>query len=243
MRTLAAFARNDALTLLRDAFLAYIIAMPYVLVLGARWLIPALTAWLQDRFAFDAVPYYPLVIGAMFVLQAPMMFGVVIGLMMLDERDADTLTALRVTPFPLTHYALYRMALAAAMGTAFVLVAPALTGVMPLAAWPATVPLALCAGLMGAASALALATFAGNKVEGIALMKGIGLFMVGPLAAYFLPSNWGLLLGVLPSYWPVQAFWAAWAGGSAWPYALVGLVYLAGLCLWLMGRFKRRIED
>ncbi len=243
MRTLAAFARNDALTLRRDAFLSYILAMPYALVLSARWLLPVLTAWLLDRFAFDAVPYYPLVLGSMFVLQGPMMFGVVIGLMMLDERDADTLTALRVTPFPLTHYALYRLALAAALGVAFVLLATPLSGVMPPALWPAITPIALCAGLMGAAAALTLATFAGNKVEGIALMKGIGLFMVGPLAAYFIPSPWGLLLGVLPSYWPAQAFWTAWVGGPWWPYLLVGLIYLAGLCAWLMRRFQRRIED
>ncbi|MCW5851612.1 MAG: hypothetical protein KIT87_16180 [Anaerolineae bacterium] len=243
MRTLTAFARNDALNLLRDAFLAYILVMPYALVLLGRWFIPVLTGWLQDRFAFDVVPLYPLVVGFMFVLQGPMMFGIVIGLMMLDERDEDTLTALRVTPFPVTHYALYRIALAAALGIAFVLVAPLLTGVMPLAVWPATVPIAICAGLLGAASALTLATFAGNKVEGIALMKGIGLFLVGPLVAYFIPSNWQLLLGVLPSYWPVKAFWTAWAGGPFWPYLLVGLVYLGGLCVWLMGRFRKKIED
>lgn len=243
MRTLTAFARNDAHNLIRDAFLAYILVMPYALALLAPLLLPILTAWLQDRFAFDAVPYYPLVVGFMFVLQAPMMFGIVIGLMMLDERDEDTLTALRVTPFPLTHYALYRMALAAAMGVAFVLVATPLTRIMPLALWPATVPIAVCAGLLGAASALTLATFAGNKVEGIALMKGIGIFLVGPLVAYFIPSEWQLLLGVLPSYWPVKAFWAAWAGGPFWPYVLVGFAYLGGLCMWLMGRFRKRIEE
>ena len=243
MRTLGAFARNDARNLTRDAFLAYLLGMPYVLVLAGRWLIPVLTAWLQARFAYDIVPLYPLLLGFMFILQGPLMFGVVIGLMMLDERDEDTLTALRVTPFPLTHYALYRLALAAALGTAFVLVATPLTGVMPPTVWPALAPIGLLSGLLGAASALALATFAGNKVEGIALMKGIGLFLVGPLAAYFAPAPLGLLAGLLPSYWPVKAFWAAWAGAPAWPYLVAGLAYLVGLCAWLMGRFRKKVED
>jgi hypothetical protein len=33
-----------------------------------------------------------------FVLQIPLLFGLLVGLLVLDERDDDTLTALRVTP-------------------------------------------------------------------------------------------------------------------------------------------------
>lgn len=241
MRTLTAFARNDALNLMRDAFLAYILALPYALVILARWLIPFLTDWLMQRFAFDLVPYYPLILSFLFVLQAPMMFGIVIGLMMLDERDEDTLTALRVTPFPLTRYALYRITMTATLGIAFVLIATPLTGVMPLSLWLALVPIALCSGLFGAACALLLATFAGNKVEGIALMKVTGIFLAGPLVAFFIQSDWQPVMGLLPSYWLAKAFWVAWAGGAFWPYLLVGFAYFGVICFWLLRRFRARL--
>ena len=89
--------------------------------------------------------------------------------------------------------------------------------------------------------ALILSTFAANKVEGLALMKGLSVFMLGPLAAYFIDSDLQLLLGVLPTYWPTKAFWVAGEGGNLWPYVLVGMVYHLLLLVWLLRRFQKKM--
>ncbi len=83
--------------------------------------------------------------------------------------------------------------------------------------------------------------FAGNKVEGLALMKAFGILMLGPLAAYFVNSDWQLLLGILPSYWPARAFWAALAGETAWPFFAAGLFYHLLLVFLLTRRFQARM--
>lgn len=241
MQTLAAFARNDARNLARDSFLLFITIIPYLLSVLARVIFPGLTAWLWERFGFDLVPYYPLILSFMFILQAPMMFGIVIGLMILDERDEDTLTALRVTPFPILNYALYRVSLMVMLAMVFVVVATPLTGLISWTLLPALVVIGLCSGVFAAATGVFLAAFAANKVEGIALMKATGLLLTWPAVAYFVNPDWQWLMGIVPTYWPAKALWVASEGGPYWIYALIGIIYMAVLLLWLLRRFQRRL--
>jgi fluoroquinolone transport system permease protein len=86
-----------------------------------------------------------------------------------------------------------------------------------------------------------IATFAANKVEGLALMKVLSIFMLGPLAAYFVGSSWQLLFGLLPTYWPAKAFWVAGEGGNFWPYVLAGLAYALLLISLLLRRFRQKV--
>ncbi len=97
-------------------------------------------------------------------------------------------------------------------------------------------PIVTVAALEAPIYALTLASIARNKVQGLALMKGMGVFFLAPVAAWFVPMPWQLLLGVIPTYWPAKAFWVALEGGPWLAYLGVGLVYhlvmLAALVWW-----------
>jgi fluoroquinolone transport system permease protein len=241
MKAILAFGKNDARNISRDSLLLYVIAIPWVMVVLTRLLVPALTTWLAEQVRFDLVPYYPLILSFFFVLEIPMLFGLVFGLLILDERDDNTLTALRVTPFSMTSYLLYRMMVASGLSIGYVLVLLPLTGMMDIGLLPATVPIAVLTGLLAPILALLLVSFASNKVEGLALMKASGILLLGPLAAYFITSQWQLLLGILPGYWPAKAFWVASEGGNMWPYLIVGFVYYAVLIGWFQRRFQHNL--
>jgi fluoroquinolone transport system permease protein len=122
-----------------------------------------------------------------------------------------------------------------------VLLALPASGFVPAPLLPAVAPVALLSALLAPNFALALAAFARNKVEGLALMKGLSVFMFGPLAAYFVGSGWQLLLGIFPTYWPAKAFWVADEGGDFWPYILAGLAYNLLLLILLLRRFRKRV--
>lgn len=170
-----------------------------------------------------------------------MLFGAILGFLVLDERDDDTLTALQVTPISMTSYASYRISVAMLLTIFYVIVSLALTGLMPLDLLPAVVPVALLSGLLAPLFALLLVSFANNKVEGLALMKGFGIFMLGPLVAYFINPGWQVALGLLPTFWAAKAFWVINEGGTAWPYLVVGLIYNILLIMWLLRRFQRKL--
>ncbi len=241
MTALRAFGRNDLKSIKRDSLLIYMLIIPPLMVLLVRLILPWLTNRLADNFAFDLVPYYPMLLSFFFVLQLPLLFGLLVGLLILDERDDDTLTALRVTPISMTGYAIYRGGAATLLSTLYIVIALPSTGLMPLTLLPALIPIAVLSGVLAPLFGLILATIASNKVEGLALMKALGIFLLGPLAAYLIDSNWQLLMGILPTYWPAKAFWVASEGGNFWPYVVVGAIYSLLLVALLLRRFKAKV--
>jgi fluoroquinolone transport system permease protein len=238
---LRAFGMNDLKIVRRDPLLVYMLVIPPLMVLLVRLILARATNYLSEGFGFDLVPYYPMLLSFFFVLQIPFLFGLLVGLLVLDERDDDTLTALRVTPISMAGYASYRGWAAVLLSFGYVLISLPLTGLISPSLLPAVAPVALLSGLLAPMVALILVVFAANKVEGLALMKGLAVFMLGPLAAFFMDSNWQLLLGVLPTYWPAKAFWVAGEGGNFWPYILVGLAYTLLLLTLLLRRFEKKV--
>ncbi len=119
---LRAFGMNDLKSVRRDPLLVYMLVIPPLMVLLVRLILPRATAYLSEGFGFDLVPYYPMLLGFFFVLQIPFLFGLLVGLLVLDERDDDTLTALRVTPISMAGYAFYRGGAAVLLSFGYVLI-------------------------------------------------------------------------------------------------------------------------
>ena len=240
MRLTLSLARSDLFNLRRDPLLIYLALVPWLMVLLVRLAVPSLTVWLQEVYGIDLVPHYHLIVSFFFVMEIPMIIGVVMGLLLLDERDDGVLTALGVTPVSGLRFLRYRLWLMIGLSAVHVLVCANLTGLVPPEAWPRLVPVALGCSLFAPLLALIMAVFAGNKLEGLALMKALGVLLVGPVAAYFIRSEWQLVLGVMPSYWWARAYWALGRGSEMWACLGIGTVYHAALILWLTGRFRRR---
>jgi len=57
-----------------------------------------------------------------------------------------------------------------------------------------------------------LGTYARNRVEGLALAKGLGIILFSPLMGYLVESSWHILGGLLPPYWVTQGFLVANSG-------------------------------
>lgn len=240
VRAIRAFGANDLRNILRDSMLLTFLFAPLFGVAVLRLAVPIATEYLNLRYGLDLTAYYPLLLSLL-MLGLPMGFGALVGFMVLDERDDDTLTALLVTPTSITGYAGYRISIAILMSFFYTLGCIYLTNLMPAALLPHLVPAALLSGLFSPTVALLLVTIASNKVEGLAVSKAFGIFILGPLAAYFIDPNWQLLLGILPTYWPAKAFWVASEGGNYWPYFFLGLAYNLTLVSLLLRRFKTKV--
>lgn len=186
--------------------------------------------------------YYPLILSFFFILQVPMIFGVIFGFLFLDEKDDRVLTLISVTPVSLDNYLRYRFLVTVLFSALYVMLTLPATGMWELALLPQTMPVAFLGGLFAVFTMLFLLAFANNKVEGLALMKGMGILMLGPLAACFIDPRWQWLLGLLPSYWPAKAFWMLGGGQSAWPFVMGGSVYIIILIALLTKRLRQKID-
>lgn len=228
----------DAKSIRRDSMLRWLIVLPIFLALMTRWVFPMVIAGLGRAINLDLIAFYPVIMTYVLLMIAPMITGMVIGFVLLDQRDDQTLTALQVTPLPMPLYLAYRLITPMLLSIGLTILAIPAAGLLDVS-FRALVLVALVAAPLASVYALALAAFAANKVQGLALLKASGLVQIAPLVAYFVPSQWQWLFGIMPTYWPAKLYWTIQAGEPYfWAYALVGGGFYALLLAALLRRFN-----
>ena len=231
----------DLKSVARDSLLLMISFGALILAVLFRFLVPFVTDWMRAAYAIELTPYYPL-FASVIILLVPGLVGVVVGLLLLDERDEHMLTALLVTPVPFSSYLIYRLGLPVALS--FVLT-PLMVNVAGLAVIPLgeLLLLSVLSAISGATTALLLAAFAENKVTGLAVLKGIQSLQMLPLIAYFVapPLQW--TAGIIPSYWPLVVYWRMDAGDGYLRYWVIGMILNLGLLYVLARRYERGLRS
>lgn len=241
LRAWGAFGRNDIRGTYRDPLLVMLVLAPVIWTVGTLLLIPPLTETLVRRYDFDLTPYYPLVITGLLLLTSIIIAGGLAAFLVLDEVDAGTLTALRVTPVPLATFFTYRAATVVAVTTIYVVTTMSFSGLLGPGLVLPLIPIGMVAGLSAVVTLLLIVAVASNKIQGIAMVRLLGLLIAGlPCLPWFIDSAWNLAFGILPPYWAAKGFWVASDGGMWWPYLVVGAVYNLAIAWWLFRRFKAR---
>ena len=234
----AAFGRNDIRGTYRDPLLWMIVVAPVTWTVGVVVLVPMFTEMLSQRYGFDLVPYYPLVLTAFLLLTSIVITGAIGAFLVLDEVDAGTLTVLRVTPVPLSTLFVYRAGTVMVVTTIYVIATLSFSGILEPGLVPALIPIGLLAGLSAIVTLLLIVSVASNKIQGIAMVRALGMLIAGlPCLPWFIDSAWNLAFGVLPPYWAAKAFWVASDHGTWWPYLIVGVVYNLAVAWPLFRRF------
>ena len=228
LRAVRSLGPVDLKSIRRDTLLRWIALFPVLIALVLRLGVPVLSARMMALAGFDLQPYYPFVLGFIFLMM-PMMVGLVIGFLLLDQRDDQTLTALQVTPITLNGYLAYRIGLPILLSLVeTVLVIPASN--LLRVDFATVLLVALACAPLAPLYALAMASLAQNKVQGMAISKLLGLSLLPPAIAFFVTADWQLVLGLAPTYWPVKLFLVLQSGQpGAWMYFLAGIRLRAGL--------------
>lgn len=235
------FGRKDVRGTYRDPLLVMIVVAPVIWTVGVAVLTPRVADMLSARWGFDLVPYYPLVLTAFLLLTSIVVVGGLAAFLVLDETDAGTLTALRVTPVRISTFLAYRAVTVVVVTTAYVVATLYFSGILQPGLLPALIPIGLLAGLSAVVTLLLIVAFANNKIQGLAVMRALGMLIAGlPSLGWFVHSGWNLAFGMLPPYWAAKAFWVACAHGTWWPYLVVGVAYNLAVAWLLFRRFLAR---
>lgn len=227
---------SDLRNWMRDPMLAFAAGGPLLLAIVVRVATPVVTA--MEPMGLDLTAYYPVMAGTMTVF-GPGIFGFVVGVFILEDRDQGVLTVYRTTPISLRGYLQYRGSTAVLF--ALVSTLPALV-VVDLAHPPLVVVLlsAVLGALGGPIIALLLGLVASNAIEGIALSKLLNLYLLGPaILIALVPEPWQFIAGVLPAFWPVKTYAAGATGDSSWPIYWVAGVAIQILSLLVLSRWIR----
>lgn len=238
MKKILSLCYNDFKNILREPMLVFMMLGPILLTIALRWLIPVFTVALKAYI--DLTIYYPLITGFV-VLFIPMLMGMLSGFILLDERDDYVFMTLITTPLSKEGYILYRILLP--MGISFIysiIIIPIINLIS--FSFISIIPIAVLAAVEAPLVALYLVAFAGNKVEGLALSKALGFFMIAPFAGYFIKSNWKYLFGLLPTYWSSMALIIGDIKAYGyWIHIILGLIVNLFLLYILLRKFNKKI--
>lgn len=232
--------RSDLRLVRRDAMLFFYLIAPLLLISAVWFGVPAVNDVLISYFAFDLSEYYGLITGASLLLVS-LILGCMCGFMMLDERDEYLIQYYAITPLSRRGYLVCRLAAAVVLSVIY-------DAVLLLCAAPAPISIAQLFYLLPMAAleapfiALFLVAYAANKVEGLALTKGVGLFVAVPAAAWFIGSPLKYGFAIFPAYW-VYELLKLGHGGQPWRALLLMLagtgVHMLAVYV-LLRRFLRR---
>jgi len=237
--------RNDVRLIARDKMLATMTVVVLCMGVGMRYGLPALDAALANagvmpstssslRFS-DTFPAFVVFIA---LWQGANFPGIVFGFVLLGEKEDNTLEAMRVTPLSLKRYAGYRVVVSAVAAFVIIIYLVLAVGIAQLPLLQ-LLPFAAAASLAAPLSVLAYATFADNKIQGLAYTKFGGLAGLLILVGYFVPDPWQWLLGAFPPFLVAKGYWMALEGDSAavWPL-LLGVVLQLALIRLLLRRLN-----
>jgi len=236
LRTLA----YDYKLLKGDPMLILSMLVPFILWALMQFLIPWITDLVLAQWNFDLSPYYRQA-GAFFVMLIPMMMGMVYGFILLDERDGGIITAISVTPTGKTGYLKLRLGIPMVISFVFILlfqILLGLTGTLNL------LQLLLISAIVSSQSLillLFLGAFAENKVMGMAISKGFGILLLGPLLDYLLPSPFQWTGAYSPMFWASRALLAETAI-TYWFSAGITIAFHSLLFWILFSKFRARSD-
>lgn len=234
--------KNELKRIGSDNLLLLMALYPILLVIMGRYLVP----FLRESFlspTFDLANHYPAIL-VFFILANPYVYGAMAAFMVLDDREERTLQAIQVTPIKVSEYLSAKISL--------VVIISIITGVIItlfLDLFPITFIQALVINILISLAApfnmILINNFAKNKVEGFAVVKGTGVLIMLPLAAFYIPEKFNLLAGIIPGYWPAMAINKIvnpdFGFMPYWGYSLFGLVYIVVLIVAMYKKFSRKL--
>ncbi len=225
-----AIYKTDLKLICRDPMLVYSVAVTLVLLFIVRYF---------KDFIGDLYP----IAGVFVLVFIPMIFGMVPGFMMADEKEEKTVQALQVIPISSEAFLAYRLTWASLVTLALTAVSPHILAIeVPRKALLVLMTLFLLEiWIYG----LIVTVFSESRMQALTVSKVMGWLLILPVAVKLvvlwrnLSTDWSKFTAFLPTYWTYKVF----AGipfndyGDFWLGLAIHLVWL-GVLVWL---FKKRV--
>lgn len=239
----------DLRRITRDPLMAGIIIAPLAIALVFRFALPdphimaaGLTSYLGVELGAAVSLAAPLLLMSVLLAIAPGLVGAIYGLLLVNERDEQTLMAIRVMPVSFAGYIAARLFIPLVFSVGMTIIAYPLAGLAPLPMGMVAL-LAVTNGTSAPVVALAMAAFARNKMAALAVMRVANSVLALPVLAYFAAPPMLYLAWLSPAYWQMKAHWLAASTSPFVAMLAVGLTMNLLFACFFYWHFERRGEE
>lgn len=167
--------------------------------------------------------------------------GMVYGFILLDERDGGIITAISVTPTGKSGYLKLRMGIPLCLSFVYIILFQLLLGLTGTLDILQMLVISLLISSQSLVLLLLLGAFADNKVIGMAISKGFGILLMGPLLDFALPAPYNWSGAYSPLFWASRSLLAD-TPLEFWLFASITFLFHL-LLIWILFRkFKARSD-
>lgn len=237
MSSFRTFIINDFKLIFRDKTLMIMFFLPVIFLIICRYPIPILTTY------FPETKEYYWLIQASFCILSGSTPAFLTAFIMLDEKDEQLISVLKITPMPFSKIISFRVLFLMLISFVFTLMFLTLNE-LSSPTFSAIILTSILTSFVPAILLLFILPLARNKIEGVTLFKGINMILFIPIAAFFVSPEWKNFFGILPFYWIYELLNNS--DGAIFYSFVFGLLINGGflflLILYFNKRFIKRIN-
>ena len=226
----------DIKRIVTDPNLSGYLLVPIALIFFIRYFVPYIT----NKYPVIADYHHLIMMSG--VMQTAIIFGFITSFMILDEKDENVLQVIQVMPISPFYFIVYRLTFA----TFFSIIGAFIMFVSCDIAYPGMVNVILLSILYGLAApfmALIIATFANNKIEGMAYFKFVDLILMVPLMSLFIGGFLKYGFAIIPVFWAHSLYQLSLDESYHFIYFLIGILFNLFALFILFKQFKKRVFD
>jgi len=227
------YIKNDLNQLVREPIMAMLLFLPLFIPILFKLMLVFLVPFIQGFVTFDISPFTPYIVSFTLIL-SPSLLGVVMGFMLIDDRDNNIVSLMQITPMGQSGYLMQRLLLVFTLTLLYVPYSYGILGFYVIRVVPfiyTTLLLSIYGGIIG----LLLFRLATDKVNGLTYAKMLNVIMLFAFANLFHVKWVTILAGFFPTYWISQIILEQ---GNIIPYLLGLLVHIIWLTMCIFG-FKK----
>ncbi len=235
------FISSEVKKWLRDPLMKFMLFYPILFGVIGRYFLP----WIADSSGFQISHYQDLIL-VILTLMTPHIFGALVGFSILDDRDDNILSSVKITPLSIHQFLSFRLLMVLFFSFIATLFVMWFSDIVDLSIG-SMIAVSFLASLAAPMTGLFINAFSYNKIEGFAVMKGTGTILVFPIIALFFLDKKELFFSFAPGFWPAKALSSLIRGDGVlfltyYQYYFIGLIYVILLNLIIYKVFLQKAK-
>ena len=190
----------DIIIISHDAMLLATALIPLLLILLLRFVFPLISHFVFLKSGFLLDKYYSIA-ALTLVSLIPVFLGMLYAFMLLDENDLKIIEEPEVIQFPRNNSLYMRISVTASLSFILVYLSVFLINPVPGEGWLRTLFAVILLSIQSPFVFLFIVSLAENKIEGFALAKIFGFFLITVPLGLVLHHPWNYLAFFSPLYW------------------------------------------